>query len=146
SEVQEIEKIEGEPGRERTGVQSIERAFAILTHIAKHQEGISLAELSKCVGLHTSTTFHLVRTMVELGVVRQVKATKRYHLGRTLFGLAASSSSEIDLVATATPFLESLARETGEPCHLGIRSGHNVVVAARIAGTGAFQLVERNGG
>jgi len=146
SPVQEVEKPDTEPGRERNGVQSIERAFAILTYIAQRQEGISLAELSKCVGLHTSTTFHLVRTMVELGVVRQVKATKRYHLGRTIFSLAASSSSEVDLIATATPFLENLARESGESSHLALRSGSDVVIAARMAGTGAFQLVERSGG
>lgn len=146
SAVQDTEKLDADPGRERSGVQSIERAFSILSHIAQHQEGISLAELSKCVGLHTSTTFHLVRTMVELGVVRQVKATKRYHLGRTIFSLAASSSSEVDLIATATPFLENLARESGESSHLALRSGNDVVVAAKVAGTGAFQLVERAGG
>ncbi len=143
--VQDIEKTDAEPGRERSGVQSIERAFTILSHIAQRQDGISLAELSKCVGLHTSTTFHLVRTMVELGVVRQVKTTKRYHLGRTIFSLAASSSSEVDLIATATPFLETLARVTGESSHFALRSGNDVVVAARVAGSGAFQLVERSG-
>jgi len=146
SSVQEAVKLDNDTSRERSGVQSIERAFAILGHIAQHQEGISLAELSKCVGLHTSTTFHLVRTMVELGVVRQAKATKRYHLGRTIFSLAASSSSEVDLIATATPFLEELARESGESSHLALRSGNDVVIAARVAGTGAFQLVERAGG
>ncbi|WP_445502489.1 IclR family transcriptional regulator [Microvirga sp. G4-2] len=146
SSVQEPVKLDNDTSKERSGVQSIERAFAILSHIAQHQEGISLAELSKCVGLHTSTTFHLVRTMVELGVVRQAKATKRYHLGRTIFSLAASSSSEVDLIATATPFLEELARESGESSHLALRSGNDVVIAARVAGTGAFQLVERAGG
>lgn len=146
SSVQEAVKLDNDTGKERSGVQSIERAFAILNHIAQYQEGISLAELSKCVGLHTSTTFHLVRTMVELGVVRQVKATKRYHLGRTIFSLAASSSSEVDLISTATPFLEGLARESGESSHLALRSGNDIVIAARVAGTGAFQLVERSGG
>jgi IclR family acetate operon transcriptional repressor len=128
------------------GVQSIERCFAILTEVARNPDGISLAELSKAVGLHTSTTFHLVRTMVELGAVRQDKATKRYHLGRTIFGLAASSSSEVELVTTAKPFLEDLSATSGESSHLGLPSGSEVVIAARVAGTGSFQLVERTGG
>jgi IclR family acetate operon transcriptional repressor len=132
--------------RGRGGVQSIERCFAILTEIAKSPEGISLAELSKAVGLHTSTTFHLVRTMVELGAVRQDRGTKRYHLGRTIFGLAASSSSDVELVAMSRPFLEKLSETTGESSHLGLPSGNDVVIAARLAGTGAFQLVERTGG
>src|SRR5919106_1231878 len=49
--------------RERTGVQSLERAFAILEAIASRPEGISLAEFSKQVGLHSSTAYHLVRSM-----------------------------------------------------------------------------------
>lgn len=139
------EKIEGGAGRERGGVQSIERAFAILTQIARSQ-GISLAELSKKVGLHNSTTFHIVRTMVELGIVRQAKDTKKYHLGRFIFSLAANSSGEMELVAAVTPFLEDLARTTGETCHFGFRVGSDVVIAAKVAGSGAFQLVERTGG
>lgn len=139
-------RSEADPARERSGVQSIERAFSILAQIAQHQDGISLAELSKKVELHTSTTFHLVRTMVELGAVRQAKETKRYHLGRVIFGLAAKSSTDVELVTTATPFLESLALATGETTHLALRSGSDVVIVAKVAGTGAFQLVERTGG
>ncbi len=130
---------------ERVGVQSIERAFAILTLISKH-EGISLAELSKKVNLHTSTTFHLVRTMVELGIVRQAKATKRYHLGPIIFSLAAKSTSEVQLITLASPYLEDLAKAAGESSHLGIRSGYDVIIAAKIAGGGAFQMTERSGG
>lgn len=38
------------------GVQSLGRAFSILEEVARHREGIGLAELSKLVGLHNSTT------------------------------------------------------------------------------------------
>src|SRR5260221_8475252 len=71
--------------RQRGGIQSIERAFAILEEIARNRDGVGLAELSKRVGLHNSTAFHLVRTMVSLGYVRQIKDGKRYRIGRPLF-------------------------------------------------------------
>jgi len=127
-------------------VQSLERAFAILEQVATHPDGLSLAELSKRVGLHNSTTFHLVRTMVQLGYARQSPETKRYHVGRMLFTLAAGSLNEVELVGVAMPILEDLARDTGESGHLAIRSGNEVVVVARSAGPGAFQLVDRGGG
>ena len=151
-------RLEGEPTRivqppggadatrERTGVQSLERAFAILEEVAQQRSGISLADLSKRVGLHNSTTFHLVRTMVTLGYIRQDRETKRYHVGRMVFSLAASSLSEVELVGLATPVLEDLARETGESSHFALRRGEDVVIAARVAGSGAFQLVDRGGG
>ena len=126
------------------GVQSIGRAFAILEEIARSREGVSLAELSKRVGLHNSTTFHLVKTMVSLGYVRQLK-DKRYRVGRPLFALAASSLDDIEMVSLATPVLEDLSRETGESGHFAVRMGDSVVVIARTSGPGAFQLTDRVG-
>lgn len=127
------------------GVQSIGRAFSILEEVARNREGIGLAELSKRVGLHNSTTFHLVKTMVSLGYIRQIKDSKRYRIGRPLFALAASALDEMEMVSMATPVLEELARETGESSHFAARVGDSVVVLARTPGPGAFQLTERAG-
>ncbi|MCL4764880.1 MAG: IclR family transcriptional regulator [Hyphomicrobiaceae bacterium] len=135
----------GDGLKERGGVQSIERAFAILEEVALHREGIRLGDLSRSVGLHNSTTFHLVKTMVLLGYLRQMPGTKCYRIGRPLFTLAASALDETEMVTLATPVLESLSKATEESCHFAVRSGDDVVVLARTAGTGAFQLAERAG-
>ena len=131
--------------RARGGVQSIGRAFAILEEVARNREGISLAELAKRVGLHNSTTFHLVKTMASLGYVRQIKDTKRYRIGRPLFALAAGALDDIEMVSMATPVLDDLSRETGESSHFATRMSDAVVVMARTPGPGAFQLTERMG-
>src|SRR6201746_1098410 len=131
--------------RQRVGVQSLGRAFAILEEVARHREGIGLAELSKLVGLHNSTTFHLAKTMVSLGYMRQERDSKRYRVGRPLFALAASALDEIEMVNLATPVLEELSRESGESGHFAVRMGDSVVVIARTSGAGAFQLTDRVG-
>jgi len=131
--------------RQRGGVQSLGRAFAILEEVARHREGIGLAELSKLVGLHNSTTFHLAKTMVSLGYMRQERDSKRYRVGRPLFALAASALDEIEMVNLATPILEDLSRETGESGHFAVRMGDSVIVIARTSGAGAFQLTDRVG-
>jgi DNA-binding IclR family transcriptional regulator len=131
--------------KQRVGVQSLGRAFAILEEVARHREGIGLADLSKLVGLHNSTTFHLAKTMVSLGYIRQEKDSKRYRVGRPLFALAASALDEIEMVNVATPVLEDLSRETGESGHFAVRMGDAVVVIARTSGPGAFQLTDRVG-
>jgi IclR family KDG regulon transcriptional repressor len=142
-----VSRSEGEEGddKQRAGIQSLGRAFSILEEVARHREGIGLADLSKLVGLHNSTAFHLVKTLVSLGYVRQEKDTKRYRVGRPLFALAASCLDEIEMVNVATPVLEELARETGESAHLAVRMGDAVVVIARTSGPGAFQLTDRVG-
>lgn len=126
------------------GVQSLGRAFSILEEVARHREGIGLAELSKLVGLHNSTTFHLAKTLVSLGYLRQ-ETNKRYRVGRPLFALAASALDEIEMVNVATPVLEDLSRETSESSHFAVRMGDAVVVIARTSGPGAFQLTDRVG-
>jgi DNA-binding IclR family transcriptional regulator len=137
-----------DPGAEaapRAGVQSIGRAFAILEAIARARDGISLVELAKAVGLHTSTAFHLVRTMVALGYVRQVADGKRYRIGRPLFALAASALDEVEMASLATPILAALAEETGECGHFAVWMNDTVLVLARTAGQSAFQLSDRVG-
>ena len=131
--------------RARGGVQSLGRAFSILEEVARHREGIGLADLSKLVGLHNSTTFHLAKTLVSLGYMRQERDSKRYRVGRPLFALAASALDEIEMVNLATPILEDLSRESGESGHFAVRMGDAVVVIARTSGPGAFQLTDRVG-
>ena len=135
-----------EAPKERGGIQSLERAFAILEEVARHREGINLADLSKAVGLHNSTTFHLVKTMTQLGYITQLRDSKRYRIGSRLFTLAAGALEENSFLAVATPVLETLTRETGEVGHFAIRSGNEIVVIARTAGSGLLQMVDRTGG
>lgn len=131
--------------RHRGGIQSIGRAFHILEEIARARDGIPLSELSKRVGLHNSTTFHLVKTMASLGYVQQVRDSKRYRIGRPLFALAASALDEIEMVNHATPILEDLSHESGESSHFAVRMGDAVMVVARTSGPSAFQLTDRVG-
>jgi len=131
--------------KERGGIQSIERAFAIVEEVARNREGIGLADLSKRLGLHSSTAFHLVRTMVSLGYVSQHRDSKKYRIGRRLFTLAAGAFDDIELVSLATPVLEKLSRDSGESSHFAVRSGDEIVVLAKTAGTGMFQMADRSG-
>lgn len=135
----------GAADRQRVPVQSLGRAFAILEEIARHRDGIGLAELSKMVGLHNSTAFHLAKTLVSLGYIRQERDSKRYRIGLPLFALAASALDEIEMVNIAMPILEQLSRDTGESGHFAVRMGDAVVVIARTSGSGAFQLTDRVG-
>ena len=126
------------------GIQSIERAVAILEAVAGEPDGITLAEVSAALGLHSSTAFHLIRTLTSLGIVEQLES-KRYRVGSRLFALAASAMTETAMLTQATPILEALSRDTGDAAHLAIRSRHEIVVIARTAATGMLQLAGRTG-
>ncbi|HKQ30589.1 MAG TPA: IclR family transcriptional regulator [Burkholderiales bacterium] len=126
-------------------VQSIGRAFSILEAISASTEGIGLAELSKQVGLHNSTAFHLVKTMLDLGYARQDPETKRYFIGHKLFGLAAGANNEANLVFVAGPILQDLTRLSGETCHIAVFAGDEVMTIAKSEGPATIRMTERLG-
>lgn len=131
--------------KERGGIQSLERAFAILEEIAANPQGIALADLCRAVGLHSSTAFHLVRTLVQLGYASQHPESRKYRIGRKVFSLAAGALDENELVVRATPVLERLAQLTGESAHFAILAGGDVVIAVKTEGPGMFRLADRAG-
>ena len=77
-----------------------------MEEVTRSPDGISLADLSKRVGLHTSAASHLAKTMVSLGYIRRADDTKRSRIGRPLFALAARSLDAMETVSLATPVLE----------------------------------------
>lgn len=131
--------------RKGSGIQSLTRASAILNVIVRNRDGIGLAPLSKIVGLHSSTTFHLVKTLAQLGYVRQDPVTKQYRVGRMIFDLASTAFDEVEMASVAGPYLDELAMRTGETSHFAIRTGADIVVLAKSEGTGMFRMAERTG-
>ena len=77
--------------------------------------------------MHTSTTFHLIKTLIVLGYVCQ-DDFRRYRIGPRLFMQAAGAFNEIELVNLATPHLQRLAEETGENTHLAVRADVGIAV------------------
>jgi DNA-binding IclR family transcriptional regulator len=84
--------------------------------------------------------------MVQLGYIGQARDSKRYRIGSRLFTLAAGALEENSLLALVTPALETLTRGTGQAAHFAIRSGNDIVVIARTAGSGLLQMVDHSGG
>jgi len=127
------------------GVQSIRRAFAILEAVSLSPEGVNLAQLSKIVGLHTSTTFHMAKTMAAMGILRQQENGKSYHIGARLFGLAAGAADEAELVKLAQPMLAELAETTGENSHIAVPTPEGVVIIEKCDGSAQVRMNERIG-
>lgn len=73
-----------EPPRPTEPVQTLVRAFSILEAVARSPAGISLADVSRRVGLHKSTVFRMIRTLATLGYVVQSDDRKLYHMSDRL--------------------------------------------------------------
>lgn len=126
-------------------IRSLQRGLTILEIIGKREQPTALADLSRELGLHPSTVFHLLKTLVAQGYVARVRGARTYRLGPKVFSLAAAAAHEQALAELATPYLADLVRATGETSHLAIYDRGEVVVIAKLDGGGPLRLTERVG-
>src|SRR6187455_3055298 len=117
-------------GKGRTGsVQSIERAFGLLETMADAGGMMGLSQLATASGLPLPTIHRLVRTLVDLGYLRQ-EPSRQYVLGPRILLLAESSSTMLSVVAR--PHLTRLVDELGETANLASLDGDQIVYISQV--------------
>lgn len=116
-------------GRVPGGVQSLERAFELLETMADAGGVIGLSRLAQESGLALPTIHRLIRTLVDLGYVRQ-EPSRQYSLGPRLIRLGDSASH---LLGTwSRPYLSRLVDSLGESANLAMLDGDRVVYVAQV--------------
>ncbi|TAL08631.1 MAG: IclR family transcriptional regulator [Chloroflexota bacterium] len=105
-------------------VQSIERAFSVLSALADGPVGVT--EVADRTELPKSTAARMLASLEREGAVEQVPGETRYRLGPRIATLAAGRQETRGLVAIAHPALVELADETGEAAGLSVPDGRTV--------------------
>ena len=124
-------------GRLTGGVQSIARAFDLLETMADLGGIVSLSQLATRSGLPLPTIHRLMRTLLDLGYVRQ-EPSREYALGPRLVPLGESASR---LLGTwATPYLQRVVDAIGESANLAMLDGHQVVYTAQVPGRHSMRM------
>ena len=90
---------------------------------------ISLSQLANDARLPLPTIHRLVRTLVDLGYVRQ-EASRQYSLGPRLIRLGETTSRMVG--RWARPEMEALARTLGESVNLAMLDGDQVVYVGQV--------------
>ncbi|MGD2041979.1 MAG: IclR family transcriptional regulator, partial [Anaerolineae bacterium] len=101
-----------------SGIQSVERAIAILKSFSMEQPERGVSELSQALDLHKSTVSRLVQTLERGGLLTRNPETRRYQLGTELIGLGAQVTSHLDVREVARPLLRQLAMQCQESVNL----------------------------
>ena len=113
------------------GVQSVERAFALLDLLARAGGRLPLSELAERSGLPLGTVHRLLQTLAGSGYVRQ-DADKRYALGTALLPLGDAATRLLG--SWAQPFLARLVEASGETSNLAVLEDDRVVYLAQAPG------------
>ncbi|MFW5453723.1 IclR family transcriptional regulator [Thioalkalivibrio sulfidiphilus] len=111
-------------------IQVIDRASDLLEAIARYTQSVSLKVLAAETGLHPSTAFRILASLVEHDfVVRDEGGT--YRLGPRFLKYAARVRADLDLRAVARPEMERLLGTIGETVNLTVREGDEVIYVER---------------
>jgi len=111
------------------GVQSLERAFVLLEAMADGGGVVGLSQLSDSSGLPLATIHRLIRTLVDLGYVRQ-EPSREYSLGPRLLRLADTASRRIG--TWANPHMSAAVAALGESVNLAMLDGDEIVYVAQV--------------
>lgn len=136
--------VEAEDGGERSReprVQSVAKAANILFAVARSSSGLRALEVSTQLQLSRQATYHLLHTLVTLGMLTKGSGN-RYLLGIRIGSLVEAFPRHLAPPERLSPYVRQVAHETGETSYAaGWREGE-IVTLAVARGRNAIQAAE----
>lgn len=130
---------------QNNGVQSLERAAAILEQLTEARDGLGITELAELTGLHKSTVHRLISTLVTLGYVEKGANNEKYQLGMKLLHMGAAILDKMDLRVRAHDLLQQLSERVNETVHLVIPDGDTVLYIDKIDSNKTIRMYSQIG-
>lgn len=141
-----VDREQAESGRPvpQYPIESVDNALLILLQLAE-KPSLRLTEVSKYLGVASSTAHRLLAMLQYRGFVRQNPVTKEYEPDTSLTTIAFAVMKHVDIRDRAHPVLEKLSTALGETVHLGRLDGNNVYFLDSIESTRAVRVGSRLG-
>jgi len=128
---------------EKSQVQVIARAAAILRALEDEANGLSLGQIAQRVNLARSTVQRIVAALEAENIVIAASPNGHVRLGPTIQRLAASVQA--DFVSIARPFLTKLSNELRETVDLAIVKRDRLVFIDQVIGSQRLRTVSAVG-
>lgn len=120
---------------ETPGAQTLRRGLAILKMLARYQpDGLGVSDIARKLELNKATAIRLTRTLMDEQFVAQDEQTRRYQLGPESFAVGLAAEPNYSLQRVATPYLRTLALETGDWLFFSVRHGLEAICLSRESG------------
>jgi DNA-binding IclR family transcriptional regulator len=132
-----------EKSQEKSQVQVIARAAAILRALEGEPAGLSLGAIAQRVGLARSTVQRIVAALATEKLLMAASPSGRVRLGPTILRLAASART--DFIATARPFLVQLSNELNETVDLAAFKKDHLIFVDQVIGPQRLRAVSAVG-
>jgi DNA-binding IclR family transcriptional regulator len=140
---QRMQAVGGQSLNDKTQVQVIARAAAILHALEDEADGLSLGQIAQRVNLARSTVQRIVAALAAEKFLIAASPNGRVRLGPTILRLAASART--DFVAIARPFLVQLSNELKETVDLAVVKKDHLVFIDQVIGSHRLRAVSAVG-
>src|SRR5260370_41499645 len=107
------------------GTQAVDRAARLLSEVGHASDPVTFTELTVAPGLARSTTSRLLLALERNHLIRR-DDHGRFLPGEMFVSFAWRGGADTSLVAVAQPFLDRLAKGTGETINLRVANGTRV--------------------
>ena len=95
------------------------KSFSILQEIANAQGTLGVSDITRLLKVNRSTVYGVTQAFVDLGVLLQDEATKKFRLGPALVQLINQSLAAVSIRNIARPLMVKLAHEFAGTVFLG---------------------------
>lgn len=128
---------------QRSGIQVIARAAAILRTLENESAGLSLAQIAMRTNLPRSTVQRIVTALADEQLLIAASPNARVMLGPAIVRMA--SNTRFDFAAFVRPHMETLAQQTGETVDLSMQRGGKMIFIDQIASSHRLSAVSAVG-
>lgn len=120
------------PAAEPRGASVIVNVIDVLRCFTAEHPVLGVTEIAAQVGLHKSSVSRILATLEQERIVARDEATRKYSLGLGLIAVAGPLLANLNVRRVSFPFLNELARDTGETAVLTIWDGAESVSVEQI--------------
>ena len=107
-------------------VKTVYRAIKILETLGS-EGSMGVSEISRRLKFPKSSTFELLSTLEDEGILEKDRDRNSYRLGLKLFELGTQAQTELEIRKVSIPYLKALNRELDETVHLTVMNEMDVL-------------------
>lgn len=107
---------------------TIVKSYEILKLLSLSETPLTLADIVKALNFPKTTTFDIIKTLNELGLIEMVdQVSKSYSIGLASFIIGNSFVRKLDVIKIAEPIMMEVGKKLGRTVFLGMLSQNKVV-------------------
>ncbi|WP_246066783.1 IclR family transcriptional regulator [Paenibacillus koleovorans] len=131
--------------RQASTVKSADRVLDIFELFAEEQDTLSLTDISRKLGMPTSSAYKLLQNLLNRGYLETDKSGKSFRLGFKLFEIGSKVSRNTDYATEFQHVAQRIVNDINESVFLSIRNGDKVLYIAEKQSTHPVRFVSHLG-